>query len=431
MNYPVLQVALDLVDFARAEKIAAEAVKGGADWVEAGTPLIKAEGLSAVRKLRRLFPDNTIVADMKIMDAGRIEVEAAAKAGADIVTVLGAATDETVAECVLACRNYGAKLELDLIGVADPVRRARRAEELGVDFIGVHCAIDEQMRGKTAFDTLKKIRKAVTVPIAVAGGINSETVSAAARSGADILIVGGAITKAVSPSKAAAGLKKALKAGKKIKSEYFVRKSNEAEVREIFSRVSASNVSDAMHRQGDLAGIVPLSPGFKICGRAVTVRTYPGDWSKPVQAIDRAGKSDVIVIDAGGVGPAVWGELATAGARKKGIAGVIVDGAVRDASEIRKLKFPVFSRLIMPRAGEPKGLGEIGVPVTAGGVRIFEGDWIVADDDGVCAVPAKSAVEVANRAMNVLEAENRLRKEINDGSTLGKVTELLKWEKPK
>ncbi|MEI6451305.1 MAG: orotidine 5'-phosphate decarboxylase / HUMPS family protein, partial [Actinomycetes bacterium] len=90
---PLVQVALDFVDLPRALEVAREAVAGGADWIEAGTPLIKAEGLSAVRALKAEFPEHTIVADMKTMDAGRTEVEYAAKAGADVVGVLGAASD--------------------------------------------------------------------------------------------------------------------------------------------------------------------------------------------------------------------------------------------------------------------------------------------------------------------------------------------------
>ena len=102
-----LQVALDFVDLPRALLIAREAVAGGADWVEAGTPLIKAEGLQAVRELKAAFPDKVIVADMKTMDAGRIELEYAAKAGAGVVGVLGAASDSTIKECAEAARNYG------------------------------------------------------------------------------------------------------------------------------------------------------------------------------------------------------------------------------------------------------------------------------------------------------------------------------------
>jgi len=104
------------------------------------------------------------------------------------------------------------------------------------------------------------------------------------------------------------------------------------------------------------------------------VRTYPGDWAKPVEAIDIAERGDVIVIDAGGVRPAVWGELATHSAIQKGLAGTVIDGALRDTYDICKLKFPAFSRLIAPNAGEPKGFGEIGVPVTSK-LRPATGSW--------------------------------------------------------
>jgi 3-hexulose-6-phosphate synthase/6-phospho-3-hexuloisomerase len=83
----------------------------------------------------------------------------------------------------------------------------------------------------------------------------------------------------------------------------------------------------------------------------------------------------------------------------------------------------------MPTAGEPKGFGEIGVPVRVGEVRINSGDWIVGDGDGVVAIPREKVVEFTNRAMDVLEKENRIRKEIEEGSTLSGVTELLRWEK--
>ncbi len=133
--------------------------------------------------------------------------------------------------------------------------------------------------------------------------------------------------------------------------------------------VSAANLSDALHRGGVLEGYRPLVPGLRLAGRALTVRTYPGDWAKPVEAIDLARPGDVLVIDAGGVGPAVWGELATNSAIQRGLAGVVIDGAIRDSGDIVKLGFPAFSRLVMPNAGEPKGFGEIGVPIRIGDVE--------------------------------------------------------------
>ena len=425
---PVLQVALDFVNLSRAVRCAKEAVQGGVDWIEAGTPLIKSEGLNAVRELRKKFPKKTIVADMKIMDAGRVEVEIAAKAGANVVCVLGAASNSTIKECVEAAHNYGAKIQADLIAVKDVKKRAKEMEKLGVDFIGIHCAIDDQMRAKNPFAEVKEISKLVRTPIAVAGGINSETAPDAIKSGASIVIVGGAINKAKDAKKAASDIKKSISTLKKIKTELFKRIS-EKDIEKILKKVSTANISDAMHRSGHLPNLHIIASGVKMCGRAVTVRTYPGDWAKPVEAIDIAGEGQVIVIDAGGVGPAVWGELATHGAVQKKISGVVIDGGIRDTQEIRKLGFPAYARVISSAAGEPKGFGEIGIPINICGTKVFEGDYIIGDDDGVVVVPSQKVVEIANRAMSVLEMENRLREEIDKGSTLAKVIELLRWEK--
>ncbi len=425
---PVLQVALDFVNLSRAMKCAEEAVKGGVDWIEAGTPLIKSEGLNAVRELRKKFPRKTIVADMKVMDAGRTEVEIAAKAGADIVCVLGASSDSTIKECVEAAHNYGAKIQVDLISIKDAKKRAMEIEKFGIDYIGIHCAIDEQMQTKDPFGQLREISKKLSIPIAVAGGINSETAPEAVKAGASIVIVGGAINKASDAEKATRSIKQSIQSLRKIKTELFKRVS-EKDIEKILNKVSTANLSDAMHRSGDLKGLQVIGSETKMCGSALTVRTYPGDWAKTVEAIDMAEPGQVIVIDAGGVGPAVWGELATHGAIQKKISGVVIDGAIRDVQEIRRLKFPAYAKIISPAAGEPKGFGEIGVPVNMSGVKVFTGDYIVGDDDGVVVIPQQKAVEIANRAMSVLEMENRVRKEIDEGNTLAKVMELLKWEK--
>ncbi|NOX97124.1 MAG: DUF561 domain-containing protein [Nitrospirae bacterium] len=425
---PVLQLALDFVDLKRALKVAREAVEGGVDWLEAGTPLIKSEGLDAVRALRKEFPRHTIVADMKIMDAGRTEVEAAAKAGANIVDVLGAASDATIRECIEAGRNYGAEIIVDTIAVDKVNERAREVEKMGAQYVSVHIAIDEQMLAVEPFDKLGEVAKTVRIPIAVAGGINSETAATAVKAGASIIVVGGAISKARDARKAAEEIKRAIRTRTGVKTDLYKRVSL-PDIRKVLRKVSTSNLSDALHRRGDLKGLKPITQGIKMVGPAVTVRTYPGDWAKPVEAIDQAQEGEVIVIDAGGVGPAVWGELATHSSLQKKLSGVVIDGAVRDTQEIRKLKFPAFSRLIMPTAGEPKGFGEVGTPVKVGEVKINPGDWIVGDDDGVVAIPGEKVVEFTNRAMDVLEKENRIRKEIEEGSTLSSVTELLRWEK--
>ncbi|MCD6412691.1 MAG: orotidine 5'-phosphate decarboxylase [Elusimicrobia bacterium] len=424
-----LQVALDFVDLPRAMKVASLALEGGADIIEIGTPLIKSCGMDAVRRFRSQFRDAIIVADMKIMDTGRLEVEAAAKAGANIVTVCSAAGISTVRECVEAGLNYGAEIFLDFIGVSE-ISQIQNFLSLSVNYLGIHIPIDEQMRGNVSPMLLTGLKNLTTIPVAVAGGINSETAADVVEKGAEIIIVGGAITKAKTPKEETEKIKKAISEKVSIKSEFFVR-VDEKNVRKVLERVSSANVSDALHRGLPVKGIKPLKQGYRMIGPALTVRTYPGDWAKPVEAIDKAKEGDVIVIDAGGVAPAVWGELATNSAIQKKIAGVVIFGAVRDVSDIRQMNFPVFASVVTPQAGEPKGFGEIGVPIVIGGVRIKTGDWIVGDDDGVMVIAKEKAAEYANRAMDVLERENRIREEIKEGSTLASVTQLLMWEKQK
>jgi 3-hexulose-6-phosphate synthase/6-phospho-3-hexuloisomerase len=166
-----------------------------------------------------------------------------------------------------------------------------------------------------------------------------------------------------------------------------------------------------------------------MAGRAVTVRTVNGDWAKPVEAIDVAKPGEVIVIDAQGGTTAVWGELASWSCKVKGVAGVVIDGAIRDVPDIVEMGFPAFARHQVSHAGEPKGHGEIGAEIVCGGQTVRSGDWVIGDASGVVVVPQERAVEIANRAVNVFETENRLREEIRRGSTLSQQLELEKWEK--
>jgi 3-hexulose-6-phosphate synthase/6-phospho-3-hexuloisomerase len=425
---PILQVALDFENLHRALQIASEAVKGGVDWLEAGTPLIKSEGLQCVRELKKRFPDKAIVADMKTMDTGRFEVEIAAKAGARIVIILASADDSTIKEAVEAGRNYGAQIMVDLLNVDNMVARAVELEKLGVDYICVHVGIDQQMRGMKAEKIIGQVAEVVHTPIAAAGGINSENAPALIAAGAQILIVGGAVTKAENAEEATKILKQTMMTKKPVPSKLY-KKYGEEEIFKVFKMCSTPNISDAMHRRGEMKGILTVAPGLKMVGRALTVRTYPGDWAKPVESIDMGGKGDVIVIEAGGQGPAIWGELASWSCRVQGIEGVVIDGAIRDVEDIREMGFPAFSRLVSPTAGEPKGFGEINVEVTCGEVKVRPGDYIIGDDNGVVVIPKESAVEVANRSIDIREKENRVREEIKRGSTLSKVQKLKHWEK--
>ena len=426
---PKLQVALDLTILKRALQIAKEAVSGGVDWLEAGTPLIKSEGMEIVRRLKKRFPSHTIVADMKTIDVGGAEVEIAAKSGADVVVVLGVSSDPTVTEALLSARQYGSKIMVDLFNVGNKIARAKQVQKMGADYVCVHVGVDEQMVGGSPLSELKGLAKSVGIPIAAAGGINSETAPDILKAGASIVIVGGAIIKAKDVRAATRKVKKAIQSGEKVKTDLFKKYSEEG-LFKAFSKVSSCNVADAQHKKGAMKGILPrISHNVKMVGRALTVHTVNGDWAKPVEAIDRAKPGDVIVVDACGGEIAVWGELASWSCKTKGVSGVVIDGAARDIDSIVEMGFPCFSRHVSSNAGEPKGYGGIGHEIVCGGIPVRTGDWVVGDESGVVVVPQETAVEVANRSLDLMERENRVREEIKRGGTLSSVLQLEKWEK--
>jgi 3-hexulose-6-phosphate synthase/6-phospho-3-hexuloisomerase len=318
---------------------------------------------------------------------------------------------------------------IDMMQVEDKPARSREVAALGVDYICIHVSIDEQMTGGNPLADIRAVSDAVDIPVAVAGGINSETASLAVENGASIVIVGGAITKAEDVSAAARGIVDSIREMKPIASQQF-KKYGPEELREAFSRVSSCNIADAMHTRGSMAGILPIiNHGVKMIGQAVTVRTMNGDWAKAVEAIDIANKGDVIVCDVNGGETAIWGELASESCMQKGIGGIVIDGAIRDVDAILDLEFPAFARHRRSAAGEPKGFGEINVEIKCGDQTVRPGDWIVGDESGVVVIPQEDAIEIANRALDVMERENRIREEIRRGSTLSQVMDIKKWEK--
>ena len=410
----------------RSVEIAREAIAGGADWIEIGTPLIKSEGMNAIRTMRKAFPDRTILADMKTVDTGAMEVEMAAKAGADIVIVLGSADDSTLLDALRSAHKYGVRLMADLISAPDPVKRAVELEALGVDYVNVHIGIDQQMTGKDPVSLLREISERVSVKLAVAGGLDADSAVQAVKAGARIVIVGGNITRSDNVTEAARKIRQSVDSPDAVE----IRNVGtvDQEIRAILKEVSTSNISDAMHRKGAMKGIHPLVRG-KIVGTAVTVQTFPGDWAKPVEAIDIAKKGDVIVIYNENKDIACWGGLATMSSLNKGITGVVIEGAVRDIDEIETLGLPIYTSNTVPNAGDPKGFGEINAEITCGGQTVKPGDYIVGDESGVVVIPAERAYELARRAKEVNKTEKRLFDEIRRGGTLSEILELKKWEK--
>jgi len=200
-----LQVALDFLSLEEALTVARASLKGGVHILEAGTPLLKAEGIRSLKELRNLAGDRVVVADTKTADAGEIEVEIANMGKANIMTVLAAMDDSTIIGAVKRAKELGILVQADLINVPDPVRRASRLKELGVDIVGIHVGIDVQRaRGIDARAMASEIRKIgeLGLLISVAGGLNKDSVSQLLDLPINIYVVGSAITRAKDPEAA-------------------------------------------------------------------------------------------------------------------------------------------------------------------------------------------------------------------------------------
>ena len=179
-------------------------------------------------------------------------------------------------------------------------------------------------------------------------------------------------------------------------------------------------LSDAMEKcQTMHSEIKPVYPIERVAGPAVTARSMVADYLTPVAAIDYAEPGDVIVIDVKGYkDAAIWGDLAAKSCKLRGIAAVVIDGAVRDSRGIQKLQVPHFSRAVTPNSGDCSVLGDINVPIQCGGVVVNPGDIVVGDADGVVVVPQAKATQILEKVKNQAEAEKNLDQlMVNEGLT--------------
>ncbi len=203
---------------------------------------------------------------------------------------------------------------------------------------------------------------------------------------------------------------------------------------ESLNELSTTTVSDALDRlgiAGQCLGIKPLDHGFRLRGRAFTMRMVPvaveggtvGDY------IDDVPPGDVIVIDnAGRADMTVWGDILTFVAAKRGIGGTVIDGMCRDVGRSLELRYPLFSRGWSMRTGKDRvQLDALNVTVSIGGARVSPGDLLLGDADGVVVVPKEKEGEVLAEAKAIDEAESRIRQAVEGGMRLDEARRKFKY----
>jgi len=192
------------------------------------------------------------------------------------------------------------------------------------------------------------------------------------------------------------------------------------------SEFSVSLIGDTIGRYGCLYSVIkPLSGAMRLAGPALTVQTYRADNLMLHVALELANPGDILVVDACGFpDTGLWGELMTQMAKKKGIGGIIVDGAVRDSQAIIESGFPVFARAISPMGGFKVSPGSVNMPIACAGVSVNPGDVVVGDADGVVIVPRDSARAVLSAVRKTAEKECEIAKRIQEGEKLFNILKL-------
>jgi len=210
---PFVQVALDFESMEQALQVASE-VAPYVDILEAGTPLIKSEGIRIVKALKVAHPDKIICADLKIADAGYLEVRMAAKAKANIITVLADAYDITIIETLRAAHEFDVEIMADLIMSRKPAKRLKEIIDLNykntkLHYSLVHSGLDRQESRHSPLSEIESVAYMQNRPkLAIAGGITKSEIPKLKSYPIDIIIIGGAITRAENPKKVAEEIRK-------------------------------------------------------------------------------------------------------------------------------------------------------------------------------------------------------------------------------
>jgi regulator of RNase E activity RraA len=182
-------------------------------------------------------------------------------------------------------------------------------------------------------------------------------------------------------------------------------------------------ISDCMGRFNAMTSdMKPLFEGTRLVGSAITVMTLASDLAAAFKAIDICKPGDVIVIDSHeSINTAFWGENMTMSALNRGVIAAVIDGACRDVEEIRKIRFPVISKGVVPNVASISGYGDVNVPIQCGGVAVSPGDVVVVDGNGVVVVPMAQAAVILEQAQRLLATEHLLQEKIKAGATIGEL----------
>lgn len=186
---------------------------------------------------------------------------------------------------------------------------------------------------------------------------------------------------------------------------------------EAFSEIPVANIADNMNRSFCIGGSIRPYNTKPLAGSAFTVKTRPGDNLLLNKAIDQAIPGDVIIVEGqGSLTNALMGDLMAEWAHRRGIAGLIIDGAIRNAEDIKTMDIPVYAVGVTPAGPYKSGPGEINTPISCGGVQVSPGDILIGDQDGIVVINPKDATDLLENSRATMLKEGKMLNDIKNGS---------------
>jgi len=389
---PKLSVSLEFLHLENAIFCAEQSVSAGVDIIEVGSTLLKSTGLTSIKVLRERFPDVTLVADMKVQCNVKSEIKAVADAGANSVTISGNVSSEIWQQSLEVAKEQGVGVILDFRDIARPQQLINRGIPEG--FQTIMLSIKEP-----SFALLQKTTSALTTPVGVQGVEEEDAIVESISLGASTIGIRFSDAKEKSIQDAVKSILKILSNAKRTfpKDPMAL---HEEQLLQLLEQVSPSDFCEVSERPCFLENVYPVQKYTKIAGKAATLKVWPGAEMAVLDFLMKMESRCVLVIDAGGRGAAVWGQMATEIAIKKELVGVVVYGSIKDVNKIREKGLPCYTSSITPIIAKDQDSSfSENCPLKIGEVFVKPGDWIVGDDTGIISISQDEIFFKTNEAL--------------------------------
>ncbi|WP_372367454.1 orotidine 5'-phosphate decarboxylase / HUMPS family protein [Candidatus Uabimicrobium sp. HlEnr_7] len=389
---PKLSVSLEFLHLENAIFCAEQSVSAGVDIIEIGSTLLKSTGLTSIKVLRERFPEVTLVADMKVQSNVESEIKAVADAGANSVTISGNVSPQIWQQSLEVAKEHSVNVILDFRDVVHPRRHINKNIPDGFDTIMLSLQ-------QPSFALLQKTTSILTTPIGVQGVEEEDDIVEAISLGASVIGIRFSDAKEKSIQEAVKSILKILSNAKRTFPKDPV-SLHEEQLLQLLEQVSPSDFCEVSDKPCFLESVYPVQKYTKIAGKAATLKVWPGAELAVLDFLMKMESHCILVIDAGGRGSAVWGQMATEIAIKKELVGVVVYGSIKDVNKIREKGLPCYTSSITPIITKNQDSSFSGnCPLKIGEVFIKPGDWLIGDDTGVISISQQDIFFKTNEAL--------------------------------